>query len=169
MFSEDKLFSTYEEVQKYGEGNNYTEWYKLEHQIENNNGIKETEGKLYYELSWEFIEEMAKRMANNKSNKYPLFNWKKNINVEDLKQTWLEEVDNTFLLRTNATYPIDLREGYVLIDNRKYRFELEDLNLSLDMDGDWVSTNMLHSNLVCNASSRIGRNSYKKIKILGEL
>ena len=85
LFSEDKLFSTYEEVQKYGEGNNYTEWYKLEHQIENNNGIKETEGKLYYELSWEFIEEMAKRMANNKSNKYPLFNWKKNINVEDLK------------------------------------------------------------------------------------
>lgn len=49
-------------------------------------GIKETEGKLYYELSWEFIEEMAKRMANNKSNKYPLFNWKKNIDVEDLKQ-----------------------------------------------------------------------------------
>lgn len=86
LFSEDKLFSTYEEVQKYGEDNNYTEWYKLEHQIENNNGIKETEGKLYYELSWEFIEEMAKRMANNKSNKYPLFNWKKNIDVEDLKQ-----------------------------------------------------------------------------------
>ena len=86
LFSEEKLFSTYEEVQKYGEHNNYTEWYKLEHQIENNNGIKETKGKLYYELSWEFIEEMAKRMANNKSNKYPLFNWKKNINVEDLKQ-----------------------------------------------------------------------------------
>ena len=86
LFSEDKLFSTYEEVQKYGEDNNYTEWYKLEHQIENNNGIKETKGKLYYELSWEFIEEMAKRMANNKSNKYPLFNWKKNIDVEDLKQ-----------------------------------------------------------------------------------
>ena len=86
LFSEDKLFSTYEEVQKYGEYNNYTEWHKLEHQIENNNGIKETNGKLYYELSWEFIEEMAKRMANNKSNKYPLFNWKKNIDVEDLKQ-----------------------------------------------------------------------------------
>ena len=86
LFSEDKLFNTYEEVQKYGEYNNYTEWHKLEHQIENNNGIKETNGKLYYELSWEFIEEMAKRMANNKSNKYPLFNWKKNIDVEDLKQ-----------------------------------------------------------------------------------
>ena len=49
-------------------------------------GIKETKGKLYYELSWEFIEEMAKRMANNKSDKYPLYNWKKNIDIEDLKQ-----------------------------------------------------------------------------------
>jgi hypothetical protein len=49
-------------------------------------GIKETKGKLYYELSWEFVEEMAKRMANNKSDKYPLYNWKKNISIEDLKQ-----------------------------------------------------------------------------------
>lgn len=49
-------------------------------------GVKKTEGKLYYELSWEFIEEMAKRMANNKSDKYPLYNWKKNIDVEELKQ-----------------------------------------------------------------------------------
>lgn len=51
-----------------------------------NIGIKEVKGKLYYELSWEFIEEMAKRMANNKSDKYPLYNWKKNINIEELKQ-----------------------------------------------------------------------------------
>jgi len=48
-------------------------------------GIKETDGKLHYELSWEFIEEMAKRMANNKSDKYPLYNWKKSINIQDLK------------------------------------------------------------------------------------
>lgn len=54
--------------------------------FEKDNGIKESEGKLYYELSWEFIEQMAKRMSNNKSDKYPLYNWKKNINVEDLKQ-----------------------------------------------------------------------------------
>jgi len=52
---------------------------------ENLAGKKETEGKLHYELSWEFIEEMAKRMANNKSDKYPLYNWKKPIDVEDLK------------------------------------------------------------------------------------
>ena len=48
-------------------------------------GKKEKTGKLHYELSWEFIEEMAKRMANNKSDKYPLYNWKKKINVQDLK------------------------------------------------------------------------------------
>lgn len=48
-------------------------------------GKKETEGKLHYEISWEFIEEMAKRMANNKSNKYPLYNWKKEINIQTLK------------------------------------------------------------------------------------
>lgn len=48
-------------------------------------GKKEKTGKLHYELSWEFIEEMAKRMANNKSDKYPLYNWKQKINVQDLK------------------------------------------------------------------------------------
>ena len=48
-------------------------------------GKKEKEGKLHYELSWEFIEEMAKRMANNKSDKYPLYNWKQKINIQDLK------------------------------------------------------------------------------------
>lgn len=50
-----------------------------------NKGKKEKDGKLHYELSWEFIEEMAKRMANNKSDKYPLYNWKKSIDVQDLK------------------------------------------------------------------------------------
>jgi len=48
-------------------------------------GKKETEGKLHYELSWEFIEEMAKRMANNKSDKYPLYNWKKPLDIQSLK------------------------------------------------------------------------------------
>lgn len=53
---------------------------------ESQKGKKETEGKLNYEISWRFIEEMAKRMQNNKGNKYPAYNWKKPINVEDLKQ-----------------------------------------------------------------------------------
>ena len=79
------------------------------------------------------------------------------------------EEDNTFLLRTATAYYINIGEGYILIDNRKYKFELEDLTLGLDMDGDWVSTHMLHSNSVCNANVRIGRCIYKEIKILGEL
>ena len=52
-------------------------------------GKKETEGKLYYEISWEFIEEIAKRMAKNKGDKYDLYNWKRPITpkgIEDLKQ-----------------------------------------------------------------------------------
>lgn len=51
---------------------------------------KETEGKLYYELSWEFIEEMAKRMQHHKNGKYELYNWKNNPmtpkGIEDMKQ-----------------------------------------------------------------------------------
>jgi len=48
-------------------------------------GTKEIEGKLDYELSWEFIEGLAKRMAMNKG-KYEPYNWKKPMNVEKLKQ-----------------------------------------------------------------------------------
>lgn len=49
-------------------------------------GIKETENKLFYELSWEFIEQMATRMAINKGDKYPPYNWLKPIDPEQLKQ-----------------------------------------------------------------------------------
>ena len=68
-----------------------TKFFKMSHSKainyeEQELGKKETEGKLNYEISWRFIEEMAKRMQNNKGNKYPAYNWKKPINVEDLKQ-----------------------------------------------------------------------------------
>ena len=49
-----------------------------------NKGIKEQNGKLFYEIDWEFVEEMAKRMASNKGDKYPVFNWKKPIEVSEL-------------------------------------------------------------------------------------
>lgn len=48
-------------------------------------GKKETEGKLFYEFDWEFIEAAAKRMQNNKG-KYEKFNWTKETSTEDLKQ-----------------------------------------------------------------------------------
>jgi len=51
-------------------------------------GYKESEGKLYYELDWDFIKQMAERMAINKS-KYGKWNWQKPIDVEELKQSLL--------------------------------------------------------------------------------
>lgn len=80
------------DIKDYAIQNGFNEWFILgdynEEDLKINKeqvGKKETEGKLHYELSWEFIEEMAKRMANNKSDKYPLYNWKQKINVQDLK------------------------------------------------------------------------------------
>lgn len=101
------------------------------------------------------MSELELKLAYNKDN------------FIELPAVWGE--DNTFMLRTATTYYINIAKGYILIDNRKYRFDLEDLILGLDMDGDWVSTHMLHSNSVCNANSEIGKNNYKEIKILGEL
>lgn len=49
-------------------------------------GIKEKDGKLFYEIDFRFIEAMAQRMADNKGDKYPAFNWKKPLDVEELKQ-----------------------------------------------------------------------------------
>ena len=48
-------------------------------------GIKEEQGKLNYEINWEFIENVAKRMSLNK-DKYPPFNWQQKIDEEKLKQ-----------------------------------------------------------------------------------
>ncbi len=49
-------------------------------------GYKESEGKLEYELEWNFIEAMAKRMQTAKK-KYGKDNWKKPIEVNALKQS----------------------------------------------------------------------------------
>lgn len=49
-------------------------------------GIKDNNGKLFYELDFRFIQAMAQRMADNKKDKYPRWNWKKSIDIEELKQ-----------------------------------------------------------------------------------
>lgn len=54
-------------------------------------GIKENQGKLSYELDWEFIELIAARMSKNKG-KYPAYNWHKPIEVEKLKQSLIRHV-----------------------------------------------------------------------------
>jgi len=48
-------------------------------------GIKEEDSKLFYEIDWRFVEDMAKRMSLNKG-KYPIFNWKKPMDIEKLNQ-----------------------------------------------------------------------------------
>lgn len=57
---------------------------------ESQEAYKETEGKLFYELDWGFITQMAERMSSNKKEgKYSLWNWKKPMTpkgLEDLKQ-----------------------------------------------------------------------------------
>ena len=52
---------------------------------------KETEGKLHYELDFEFITQMAERMASNKG-KYEPYNWQKLDNISDLKQSLFRHV-----------------------------------------------------------------------------
>lgn len=52
---------------------------------------KESEGKLEYELDFDFIKQLAERMSTNKC-KYPPFNWKKPMDVESLKQTALRHM-----------------------------------------------------------------------------
>jgi hypothetical protein len=56
-----------------------------------NNGTKESEGKLNYELDFDFITQMAEKMSLNKS-KYEPYNWKKPINIELLKQSLFRHV-----------------------------------------------------------------------------
>ena len=59
---------------------------KFQHEIYK--PIKETIGKMIYEVDWEFIQSIAERMASNKG-KYPPFNWMKEMDeeqIEDIKQ-----------------------------------------------------------------------------------
>lgn len=60
-------------------------------EINKEDGKKETEGKLNFELDWEFIEQLAERMSTNKG-KYEPFNWKKSMDVEKLKQSLFRHV-----------------------------------------------------------------------------
>ena len=64
--------------------------YTLTEQSVNSLGKKESEGKLFYELDFDFITQMAERMQSNKDNgKYLRWNWKKPLDetiIEELKQ-----------------------------------------------------------------------------------
>ena len=72
---------------------------------EKETAYKETEGKLNYELDFEFIKQMAERMASNKG-KYEPYNWQKLDNIADLKQSLFRHV----LEVMNSNYKDDNRE-----------------------------------------------------------
>ena len=72
---------------------------------EKETAYKETEGKLHYELDFEFITQMAERMASNKG-KYEPYNWQKLDNIDDLKQSLFRHV----LEIMNGNYEDDNRE-----------------------------------------------------------
>ena len=81
----------------------FDEFFKLKEETET--AYKETEGKLHYELDFEFITQMAERMASNKG-KYEPYNWQKLDNVADLKQSLFRHV----LEIMNGNYEDDNRE-----------------------------------------------------------
>lgn len=54
-------------------------------------GKKESCDKLEYELDFDFIQLMAQKMALNKG-KYEPYNWKKEIDIEVLKQALFRHV-----------------------------------------------------------------------------
>lgn len=59
----------------------FNEHFKLKEET----AYKETEGKLHYELDFEFITQMAERMASNKKEgKYSMYNWMKPMSKTDL-------------------------------------------------------------------------------------
>lgn len=68
---------------------NIGEYFKFKEEKET--AYKETEGKLFYELDFDFITKMAERMASNKG-KYELYNWQKLDNVDELKQALFRHV-----------------------------------------------------------------------------
>ncbi len=55
------------------------------------NGYKETKDKLIYDIDFDYITGMAERMQLNR-DKYPVGNWKKPLDVEELKQALFRHV-----------------------------------------------------------------------------
>lgn len=65
--------------------------YKSANVIIDEEGYKESSSKLNYELDFDFITQMAERMAQNK-HKYEPYNWQKPIDVRLLKQSLFRHV-----------------------------------------------------------------------------
>ena len=73
--------------------------------VEEEQGYKESNDKLEYELDWDFIKQVAERMATNKG-KYSAYNWKKSMDIEKLKQSLFRHVIEVM----NGNYQDEERE-----------------------------------------------------------
>lgn len=64
---------------------------EIHQQIENQlNGYKESEGKIYYDLDWQLIQDLGELLFSNKvenGGKYNRENWKKDLNIKDLEDS----------------------------------------------------------------------------------
>ena len=74
-------------------------------EMEEEEGYKESNDKLEYELDWYFIKQVAERMATNKG-KYSAYNWKKSMDIEKLKQSLFRHVIEVM----NGNYQDEERE-----------------------------------------------------------
>ena len=74
-------------------------------EIEVEQGYKESNEKLEYELDWDFIKQVAERMSTNKG-KYSSYNWKKSMDIEKLKQSLFRHVIEVM----NGNYQDEERE-----------------------------------------------------------
>ena len=74
-------------------------------EIEEEQGYKESNDKLEYELDWDFIKQVAERMSTNKG-KYSSYNWKKSMDIEKLKQSLFRHVIEVM----NGNYQDEERE-----------------------------------------------------------
>lgn len=84
---------------------NFEKYFKLKEKT----AYKETNGKLFYELDFEFITQMAERMASNKG-KYEPYNWQKPMEEKDFKE----------LLQAVFRHSLEIVEGKFEDDNREF-------------------------------------------------
>ena len=86
IFEINEEYFTYKVINDYGMKIDFTfSYFDKCFKLKEETAYKETNGKLFYELDFDFITQIAERMASNKG-KYEPYNWQKLDNVEELKQ-----------------------------------------------------------------------------------
>ena len=112
IFEINEEYFTYKVINDYGMKIDFTLYhfdknFKLKKQTEV--AYKETNGKLFYELDFEFIKQMAERMASNKG-KYEPYNWQKPMEEKDFKE----------LLQAVFRHSLEIVEGKFEDDGREF-------------------------------------------------